>query len=286
MARPLPAFRYHGAKFRIAHWLIGLMPPHQCYVEAFGGAAGVLLHKPRCYAEVYNDLDGDVVNYFRVLRDPVLRAELLEAIALTPYAREEFEEAFDRAGATPVERARRLAVRAQMGFGSAGATKGRTGFRLDTRRKYGTNSQLWATFDRNVTFAAQRFQAVVIENRPAVEVLVQHDADDTLHLVDPPYLHETRVMRSGARCYAHEMTNEEHEALLDVLLGLRGMVMVCGYRHDLYMDKLAGWELHTTQARAAAGRGTVLREEHVWLNPQAKAARGGHGLFSLEETTL
>src|SRR5690606_29837565 len=90
-----PALRYHGAKFRLAPWIMGFFPPHRCYVEPFGGAAGVLLQKPRAYAEVYNDLDGDVVNFFRVLRNPLTRARLIEQCALTPYAKEEFDQAWE-----------------------------------------------------------------------------------------------------------------------------------------------------------------------------------------------
>jgi DNA adenine methylase len=76
-----PVLRYHGAKFRLAGWLMQLFPPHRRYVEPFGGAAGVLLQKPRSYAEVYNDLDGDVVNFFRVLRDPELSRQLVRQLA-------------------------------------------------------------------------------------------------------------------------------------------------------------------------------------------------------------
>ncbi|MDX3744916.1 DNA adenine methylase, partial [Pseudomonas sp.] len=116
-----PVIRYHGSKFRLASWVTQYFPRHTCYVEPFGGAAGVLMQKPRSYAEVYNDLDGDVVNLFRVLQDPQARAALFEAVVLTPYARQEFERAWEPAE-HPVERARRTIIRAQMGFGSAGAT--------------------------------------------------------------------------------------------------------------------------------------------------------------------
>lgn len=132
-----PAIRYHGGKFRMATWIISHFPVHRCYVEPFGGAASVLLKKEPSEAEVYNDLDGDVVNLFRVLRDPATSQALITACALTPYSREEFTHAYEHSE-DPVERARRLVVRATMGFGSAGATKGNTGFRLDTRRNSAT----------------------------------------------------------------------------------------------------------------------------------------------------
>ena len=116
-----PAMRYHGGKWRLAKWVISHMPEHRKYVEPFGGAAGVLLQKEPAYCEVYNDLDSEVVNFFRVLRDPVLSQRLIDACVLTPYARAEFELAYEPAN-DPVELARRLVVRASMGFGSAGAT--------------------------------------------------------------------------------------------------------------------------------------------------------------------
>src|SRR6185312_12073388 len=151
-----PALRYHGAKFRLSGWIQQFFPPHKRYVEPFGGAAGVLLQKPRAYAEIYNDLDGDVVNFFRVLRNPLARSRLIEQCTLTPYARAEFDEAWEPT-TEPVERARRIAIRAQMGFGSAGASKGITGFRIDTRRAYGTAQQLWAEYPAAIAAAGERF---------------------------------------------------------------------------------------------------------------------------------
>lgn len=261
-----PALRYHGAKFRLADWVMGFFPEHVCYIEPFGGAAGVLLQKPRAYAEVYNDLDGDVVNFFRVLRDPNSRAALIAACVQTPYAREEFELAWEPTD-EPIERARRLAVRAQMGFGSAGATKGVTGFRIDTKREYGTAQHLWAEYPAAIAAAGERLAAVLIENRPAVEVMRQHDGPNALHFVDPPYLHSTRVLNRGERYYRHEMTDEQHEELLAALLELEGMVVVCGYPSTMYDETLAGWERHEKGARISAGRGTAIRTEVIWINP-------------------
>jgi DNA adenine methylase len=259
-----PALRYHGGKFRLAPWILKHFPPHRCYVEPFGGAAGVLLLKPRSPAEVYNDLDGDVVNFFRVVRDPLTRKALRHACVFTPYARAEFDQAWEQTD-DPVERARRTAVRASMGFGSAGATKGVTGFRIDTRRAYATAQDDWADYPSNLAAIGRRFERVLIECRPAVEVLLQHDAVDTLHYVDPPYVHSTRGMRG--RAYRHEMSDCEHRELLDVLGRLRGMVLLSGYDSSLYADALPGWRRHSTRARISAGRGTAIREEVLWMNP-------------------
>lgn len=274
-----PALRYHGGKFRLAPWLLQFFPPHGCYVESFGGAAGVLLQKPRCYAEVYNDLDGDVVNFFRVLRDQSMRADLIEACRLTPYARDEFDGAYEPTD-DPLERARRTAIRAAMGFGSAGATKATTGFRSDTRRKYGTAQHNWAAYPEALAAIGERLSGVLIESRDALQVIADHDAADTLHFVDPPYVHETRVMRKGGG-YRHELDDDGHARLLDLLKRVDGMVVVSGYRCPLYDQALAGWVRHETSARISSGRGTGLRTEAVWLNPACSAAlaRSRGGLF-------
>lgn len=275
-----PALRYHGGKFRLAPWIMKFFPPHRIYTEAFGGAAGVLLQKPRCHGEIYNDLDGDVVNFFRCLRDPSLRDQLVQACTLTPYARDEFELAWEPTD-DAIERARRCAIRAQMGFGSAGATKGSTGLRTDTMRRYSTAQMDWASYPDSLLATSERMQGVLIENRPAVDVLQQHDSPETLHFVDPPYVHSTRVLRSQGG-YRHEMTDEDHVELLDVLQGLQGMVVLSGYATDMYTLALPGWTAYSTTSRISSGRGTGIRTEVVWLNPacgDALACAAG-GLFA------
>ncbi|EGK73330.1 D12 class N6 adenine-specific DNA methyltransferase [Methyloversatilis universalis FAM5] len=276
-----PALRYHGGKFRLAQWVMQFFPPHQRYTEAFGGAAGVLLQKPRAYAEIYNDLDDEIVNFFRVLRDPVQCAQLLQALHFTPYARAEFDMSWTPA-ADPVEQARRTAVRAAMGFGSAGATKGSTGFRIDSKRAHGTAQMLWTRYPESVMAAAERMRGVLIEHRPAIEVLTQHDGLDALHFVDPPYVLDTRNMRASTRCYRYEMSDDDHLQLLHTLRQLKGAVVLSGYPHALYDDTLHDWARHTTSARISAGRGTGLRTECVWLNPQCARALAGKtgGLFA------
>lgn len=261
-----PAIRYHGSKFRLAPWILQHFPPHTTYVEAFGGSAAVLLQKPRAYSEVYNDLDGDIVNFFRVLQDPENRRRLIETVELTPYARAEFERAWEPA-TDPIERARRTCIRASMGFGSAGATKGTTGFRVDSNRPYGTAQHNWQNYPLAIARAGERFAGVLIENQPAIRVLFQHDTGTTLHFVDPPYLHGTRVIKPGtSRGYAHEMTDDEHAELLAKLQDLRGMVVVCGYPSDLYNEALRDWTRDETTSRASAQRGTSMRTEVVWMN--------------------
>jgi DNA adenine methylase len=275
-----PAIRYHGAKFRLAPWIIKHFPPHYCYVEPFGGAAGVLLQKPRSYAEVYNDLDGNIVNFFRVLRDPVQRAALLEQLVLTPYARDEFDLAWEPTD-DPIESARRLCIRAQMGFGSSGATKGTTGFRIDTKRAYSTAQELWAEYPDQLTAVGVRFSGVLIENKPALEVMKNHDTTNTLHFVDPPYVLSTRTLDSAGRgYYRHEMTDDDHAELLKLLKSLQGMVIITGYETELYRDTLREWRVESTSSRISAGRGTSLRTEMLWMNEACQYALE-ESLFSI-----
>ena len=260
-----PLIRYHGGKFRLAEWIISQFPSHETYVEPFGGGASVLLSKIPSRMEVYNDLDQDVVNFFEVLRDPDLSIELAKQIELTPYSRTEFINA--RCETTcKVEQARRLVIRAQMGFGSAGATKGNTGFRLDTARGGSDIVTIWQRQPGVILQAAARLKNVLIENREAIKVIQDHDRSDTLFFVDPPYVLDTRNM--GGKAYRHEMTNADHEQLVSVLHDCKGMVILCGYEHSIY--KALKWTKVKKSVAAAGQSGSVLRNEVLWINPQAE----------------
>lgn len=272
-----PAFRYHGSKFRLASWVMEHFPPHQVYVEPFGGSAAVLLQKPRAYAEVYNDLDGDVVNFFRVVQNKSSRSELIELLQLTPYARQEFELAYEPS-ADPIERARRLCIRAQMGFGSAGATKGKTGFRIDCNRQYGTAMHNWLDYPQRMAAIGKRMTGVLLENRPAIDTITAHDSASTLFFVDPPYVMQTRV--AGNRTYKHEMTDADHVQLLNALANVQGMVLLSGYQNDLYRESLPGWQVKTTSSRIAAARGGGVRTECLWINPAAQREQLQQEMFA------
>lgn len=278
-----PVILYHGGKWRIAPWIIGHFPPHRVYVEPFGGAASVLLRKPRSLAEIYNDLDDDMVNLFRVLQDEPRAARLIKLLYMTPFARAEFNLAYEPTD-DPIERARRLIIRASMGFGSNGHNVAvRTGFRAKADR---SPCQDWENYPECLRAIVTRVRGVVIENRPAANIMVQHDAPETLHYVDPPYLHSVRS-KNGRKCvinhheYAHEMSDADHAALAECLRGLVGMVVLSGYPSDLYdCDLYADW---CRVEREAMADGARTRTEVLWLNPAAHTAlereRAGGPLF-------
>lgn len=258
-----PVLRYHGGKWQLAPWIISYFPEHKIYVEPFGGAASVLLRKPRSYSEVYNDLDGEVVNLFRVLRNPSQARELVRLVKLTPFAREEFELSYITAG-DPIEQARRTLVRSWQGFHGRAIAGSNTGFRTGIRLTGGTASHNWCDLPQSFIQVMERFRGVVIENQPAVNVIAAYDSDATLFYVDPPYVHDTRG--KSAR-YAHEMNDDDHRELAAPLHTVRGMVIISGYACDLYDKELyPGWRRieRTTHADGAHDRVEVL-----WISPSA-----------------
>lgn len=270
-----PVLRYHGGKWVLAPWIIEHFPEHRVYTEAFGGAASVLLRKGRSYAEVYNDLDGEVVNVFRVLRDPAQATRLERAIRLTPFARAEFEEAYEPSE-DPVEQARRTIARSAMGFGSAAAMGAPTGFRSNTTRPYTTPATDWARYPEHVARFLARLKGVVIENRPAAEVLLRFDNTEALHYVDPPYVHATRNQGNPYDTkgqYRHELGDDDHRELARVLRELEGMVVLSGYPCDLYDGLYGDWRCVT---RTAFADGARERTEALWLNDAAAERLAGH----------
>lgn len=273
-----PVLRWHGGKWRTAPWIISHFGTHRCYVEPFGGAASVLLRKTRSYAEIYNDLDSDLVDLFRVLRDPVEAAMLVRYLELTPFSREEFLAAYEHTD-DRLERVRRMIVRSFQGFGSD-STAGhyRTGFRANVTRMGTTPARDWASYPMTLRMIIDRTSGVTIEHGDATEIMRRFDSAETLHYVDPPYLPETRSQGNRRRCgpgteafevYTHELKTEDHQLLLEQLCDLKGMVVLSGYHSKLYDDALSGWYRTKKAAFADGGR---KRTECLWLNPAAVEA--------------
>ncbi len=264
-----PLLRYLGSKWRLAPWVIGHFPAHDIYVEPCGGAAAVLLQKDRCRTEVYNDIDGELVNLFAVLRSPA-GAELVRQVALTPYARAEYLAAHLPSD-DPVERARRLLVRSHMGHGTRGTRVDRAaGFRSDGKTGGTRVAGEWADFPIALSAIIDRLRGVSLDNRPALDLVAYWDDPKVLVYLDPPYLPETRSDKAkqaeGYHTYACEMRLEDHVELLDAARASRSMVLISGYDSPLYDDALRGWRRVTTRARAHRN---AERLEVLWINPLA-----------------
>jgi len=250
-----PSLRYHGGKWLLAEWIISHFPKHRCYVEPFGGAASVLLQKERSYAEVYNDLDNELVNLFRVVRNDGGR--LKELLHLTPFSRTEFMQSYEPSE-DHVEQARRTVVRSFLGFGSNSHNQS-TGFRANSNRSGTTPARDWKNFPDALPWMIERFRGVVIENRDAVKVMQAHDTPETLHYVDPPYVPETRDKGGD---YRHEMTTDDHRVLAQALNELQGAVVLSGYPCALYEELFSGWR---RVERKALADGARERVEVLWM---------------------
>lgn len=263
------AFGWYGGKFSHLDWLLPLLPETHHYCEPFGGSASVLLNRWPSPVETYNDIDGEVVNFFRVLRER--KNELIEAIGLTPFSREEFYRAInlDRINAPPLERARCFFVRArQVRTGLAQtATLGRWANCKNTSRSgmSGVVSRWLGSVD-GLPEIADRLLRVQIENRPALEVIRLYDSPETLFYCDPPYPHEAR---GDSKAYGFEMTDEEHENLAQILSGVKGKVAISGYACPL-MDRLyADWYRNDAPVKKCHSS-KDLRGEVLWTNYQVE----------------
>ena len=287
-------FKWLGGKSKMAGKLLPLLPPHRVYVEAFGGAAALLLAKAPSPVEVFNDVDAGVVNFFRVLRDPDKFARFLRLARLTPYSREEWHACREswRGISDDAQRAWAWFAVARMSFG--GMFGKSWGFSLKPARGVADPVSQWLGAVEMLPEVAERFRHVVVECRDFRELVPLYDGPDTLWYMDPPYVADTR--RGGS--YGHEMSLPDHEELVRLLLGLEGAALLSGYRHPVYAPlEEAGWArldfpavCHAagrTRASGLRGEGACLggqaRVESVWVSPRARRAAGRGRQMDLQE---
>jgi DNA adenine methylase len=248
---------YPGSKWSMADWIISYFPEHQTYLEPFFGSGAVLFSKLRSNLETVNDIDGEVVNLFCIIRERP--EELARAIKLTPHSREEYYQSYLEVE-DELERARRLIVRLWQGRG--GRTSHRTGWRSMIEMNGPLPGKEWLKFPEKISAVAERLIGVQIENQPAVELIKRYSRPNVLIYADPPYMLATRTTSS----YKHEMSEDDHEELLSVLEEHPGPVILSGYSHPLYDERLKHWRRETKRAKAEAG---AIREEVIWINPIA-----------------
>ncbi len=257
-APPVP---YFGGKQQIAARLVGMLPPHHHYVEPFAGGLSVLLAKRRSRCETVNDLDGELMTWWRMLRDQP--DELARACALTPHSRAEYLAAADRpADLDDIEIARRVWVRLTQGRGM-GLRHGGWRHHIDPN---GTGSAMpvyLRGYVARMAPAAARLAGVSLESRPALDLISSYNHPDVLFYVDPPYVQDTR---SGGSRYRYEMTDADHVDLLATLRATAAAVVLSGYATDLYDSTLADW--HRVEIAAGTGQGSIWKDrtEVVWSN--------------------
>jgi DNA adenine methylase len=269
-----PALRWHGGKWRLADWIISHFPRHTTYVEPYGGSASVLLSKDPSTIEVYNDINSLAVNFFRVLRDRP--EDLMRAIELTPYSREEFAGARVKTE-DPVESARRLAVWCWQGRGRGGVNEpgGWRFMKTDSRDK--TPVDDWNNMDHLWTIA-RRLKQAHIEHDDALKVIQRFDTPSTLFYVDPPYVQETRSERWRDHAYTFEYSDAQHTEMLKVLQQVEGYVVLSGYSSNLYDGHLAGWKVVEKETTKDSNGGAT---EILWISPRTWEALQGIGHFPL-----
>lgn len=267
MSRKKIAFGWYGGKYSHLDWLLPLLPSTKHYCEPFAGSAAVLINRAPSPIETYNDIDSEVANFFRVLRDQ--QDELIRVIGLTPFSREEFELAIDGPieGITDLERARRFFVRArQVRTGLAQtASSGRWAHcRLTSRAGMAGAVSRWLGSVDGLSEIVQRLLRVQIENAPAIDVIRRYDSKETLFYCDPPYPHESR---GDSKAYLYEMSNAEHEKLADVLHAVKGKAAISGY-HGPLMDALYD-DWYCTEAPVKMAHSIKdVRQEVLWTNYQ------------------
>ncbi|MCY3011156.1 MAG: DNA adenine methylase [Planctomycetota bacterium] len=292
--------KWHGGKYYLRAWILGLMPPHLHYVEPFFGGGGILLARDpnrdwmfdandpnksgkklsaafQGSSEVANDIHGELINFWKVLQSPEDFELFRRKVEATPFSEAEFDEALaesrlqtephtEPASESKVERAVRffiLARQSRQGLMKDFATLSRN----RTRSRMNEQVSAWLNVIEGLPDVHQRLRSVVILNQNALDVIRKQDGEHTLFYCDPPYLHETR---STTGEYAHEMTEPQHRELLDVLANIQGKFMLSGYPSDLYAqwEKKYGWKRHDylIDNKAAAGKVKETKTECLWCN--------------------
>jgi DNA adenine methylase len=253
-----PPFKYFGGKWQLASWILQYTPEHETYVEPFCGAASLLFHKEPSEIEVINDINGEVINFFRVLRE--FPDQLIDQILLTPYSREEYLESYETPVIEhPIEAARRFYVRVNQAFGG-GYRANRVGWsRQIKNNRWSKLVDRWNKVE-HLADIAERLKFVQIENDDAFKVIQTYDHEKAFFYIDPPYDHKARTSKKE---YVSEFTEAEHILLSKLLHDLKGCVIISGYASELYLDLYSDWEVHTKETKTNGPFTTKV--ECIWV---------------------
>lgn len=247
--------KYPGGKWRIADWIISQFPAHKVYCEPFFGSGGVFFNKAPSAIETVNDIDGNVVNLFKVCRERP--AELAAVLALTPWARDEYINCYDMSVGDELERARRIVVRHHQSYGT-------TNSNLNTWKNSQTSNspqcpKYWAALPETVFRVCERLKEAQIENTDALTLIERYNSPETLIYIDPPYLQSLRKRNM----YKYEMTEAQHIKLLELITQSKSKICISAYDNELYNDYLKGW--YTAEKKTTAQMG-LHRTEKLYMN--------------------
>ncbi|MFC7227793.1 DNA adenine methylase [Salinirubellus salinus] len=265
---------WYGGKTSHRKWILPLLPTSDTYVEPFGGSGSILLHREPSNVDVYNDLSESLTDFYRVLRDNP--DNLIRALQLTPYSREEYEYALnhhDDPGLDEVEKARlffTVCNQARAGLALSAVESQFSFVRRESYSDMAGSISRWRNHISKLDSAAERLDGVRIESRDAVAVIEEYDSPDTVFYLDPPYMAETRS--TGGEYGENEMGVEDHRELLEVLSDVEGDVAISGYTSDLYEGMLSGWSRVERGTRAQAGQSGSERTEVLWCNYDVPAS--------------
>lgn len=248
--------KYSGAKNRLAPWIIKHIPEHKVYCEPFLGSAAVFLNKEPAYNEILNDLDDDVYIFFKVVREQ--SEELCRLIDVTPYSRIEYSAAYMDEPVSDLERARRFAVKCWQGFGCG--NKYKNGYRRGIGATSPNPAKSWSQLPETIQLAAERLKNAQIEHKDALELITDLYGKDTFIYIDPPYMKDTRKKKNQ---YNHEMTDEQHIKLLQIVKESDCKIMISAYENELYNECLKGWRKEHKSTTAECSR---RRVETLYMN--------------------
>ena len=257
-----PPLRYFGAKARLAPWIVSYFPPHTCYCEPYCGAAGVFFHKTPSTIEVINDIDSQVVNFFRTLREETER--FIQAIQMTPYSRDEYTQAL-QPSRDSFEDARRFYIRSWQGW--LGNNRRDTSWRYQTNDNSGKSLAADWNATEHLWGIAWRLKQALIENDDALTVIARYDTPDTLFYLDPPYQSHTISLRWANHAYTHNVDDQHHRQLLHQLQHIQGMAIISSYPSPMYEHMLRDWQRRTTTTRTTNTANT--KTEVIWISPAA-----------------
>lgn len=246
--------KYPGGKWRIADWIISYFPEHKVYCEPFFGSGAVFFNKQPCYIETINDMNGDIVNLFRVCRD--YPEELAKVINFTPFARDEFISC-NYPSDNPIEQARRTIVRYHQSFGTSNSSKNS----WRNVQTYGGPrcATMWNCLPDTIMNCCERLKEAQIENTDALTLIERYDNENTLIYLDPPYLQNLRKKNM----YKCEMSDEQHIEMLKLIKKSKSKIILSGYDNDLYNSELFNWV--TAEKKTTAQMG-LHRTKKLWMN--------------------